>query len=126
MTDAHEGAGGVIRAIDAYFQGFETGEENDLASIFHPEAVLTSVAKGRLFAMDVNTFIMGVSERGPVSSARRIRLVHAIHMLSPTAAFVHVEDADETNRYSDGLLMHRLADGWRIVSKSWSILGEDY
>ena len=126
MTEMTETAAiaAVSAVLDEYFASFVEADEAGLRRVFHPAVTLTSSAGGVLLTLELDAFVDAVTSRGTVHAVVAPARVRGITLLSPFAAFAHVEDADDRNAYSDGLTLVRLSEGWRIVSKCWSILTE--
>ena len=109
------------QAVQTYFDGLYEGDIAKLASVFHPEAHLFSATDGKLEDMPRATWFALVNGR-PSARARdlprRDWVVH-IDRSGPTTAFAKVQCQIPPRYFTDYLTFVKLADGWRVISKTY-------
>lgn len=115
-----------LKAIEAvlqtYFDGLYEGDTGKLAAAFHETADLRSVgADGGLAILPRAQWLEAVSKRPSAKSqdlARRDFII-SIDRSGPDTAFAKVNCQIPPRYFTDYLVLARLKDGWKIVSKSF-------
>ncbi len=108
-------------ALQTYFDGLYEGNTEKLGSVFHDVAHLFSVTDGTLNDLPRAAWFEAVRTRKSAQSQdlpRRDWVVH-IDRSSPTTAFAKVQCQIPPRYFTDYLAFVKLADGWKIVSKTF-------
>jgi hypothetical protein len=116
-TDLHD----LEQAVQTYFDGLYEGDTAKLASVFHDESHLFSVTDGKLDDMPRAKWFELVNSRPSARSrdlARRDWVVH-IDRSGPTTAFAKVQCQIPPRYFTDYLTFVKLADGWKVISKTY-------
>jgi hypothetical protein len=108
-------------ALQAYFDGLYEGDTTKLAGVVHDVAHLFSVTDGRLGDMSREQWFDLVRSRNSAQSQdlKRHDWVVQIDRSGPTTAFAKVQCQIPPRYFTDYLTFVKLADGWRIVSKTF-------
>jgi hypothetical protein len=108
-------------ALQTYFDGLYEGDTTKLACVFHDVAHLFSVTDGKLGDMSREQWFDMVRSRKSAQSQdlKRHDWVVQIDRSSPTTAFAKVQCQIPPRYFTDYLTFVKLADGWRIVSKTF-------
>jgi hypothetical protein len=109
------------QAVQTYFDGLYEGDTDKLGRVFHEVAHLFSVTDGKLDDMSRQQWFDMVRGRQSAQSRdlpRRDWVVQ-IDRSSPTTAFAKVHCQIPPRYFTDYLTLVKLADGWRIVSKTF-------
>ena len=113
----------IEQALQLYFDGLYTGDTAKLASVFHPESHLFSVTAGKLEDLPRAGWFEMVKNRPSAASRdlpRRDWIVQ-IDRSGPDTAFAKVHCQIPPRFFTDYLTFVRLAEGWRIISKTFHI-----
>jgi Putative lumazine-binding len=108
-------------ALQTYFDGLYEGDTTKLGSVFHDVAHLFSVTDGKLADMSREQWFDMVRDRKSAQSQdlpRRDWVVQ-IDRSGPNTAFAKVHCQIPPRYFTDYLTFVKLADGWRIVSKTF-------
>lgn len=108
-------------ALQLYFDGLYEGDPDKLGRVFHAQAHLFSVNDGKLADLSLAKWFDLVRTRGSAKAAdlpRNDWIVH-IDRSSPTTAFAKVNCQIPPRYFTDYLTFVKLADGWRIISKTF-------
>jgi len=108
-------------ALQTYFDGLYEGDTQKLGRVFHQVAHLFSVTDGKLEDMSRQQWFDMVQGRKSAQSRdlpRRDWVVQ-IDRSSPSTAFAKVHCQIPPRYFTDYLTFVKLADGWRIVSKTF-------
>jgi hypothetical protein len=108
------------QALQTYFDGLYEGDTAKLGSLFHNVSHLFSVTDGQL-AVSREQWFEIVRSR-PSAQSRdlpRRDWVVQIDRSSPATAFAKVQCQIPPRYFTDYLTFVKLADGWRIVSKTF-------
>jgi hypothetical protein len=108
-------------ALQTYFDGLYEGDTAKLGGLFHDVSHLFSVTDGKLADMSREQWFEMMRSRPSAKSRdlpRRDWVVH-IDRSSPTTAFAKVQCQIPPRYFTDYLTFVKLADGWRIVSKTF-------
>jgi hypothetical protein len=100
--------------LQTYFDGLYEGDTARLGSVFHHVAHLFSVSDGKLADMSREQWSSARSRDLP-----RNDWVVQIDRSSPTTAFAKVQCQIPPRHFTDYLTLVKLAEGWRIVSKTF-------
>lgn len=109
------------RVLETYFDGLYEGDTAKLGRVFHDVAHLFYATDGKLGDMSREQWFELVKSRRSAQSQdlpRRDWVVQ-IDRSSPTTAFAKVQCQIPPRYFTDYLTLVRLADGWRIVSKTF-------
>jgi hypothetical protein len=116
---------GEIEAIEkvvwTYLDGLHEGDTGKLAQAFHEVSHLYSMDKGGVADLPRAKWFEFVEGRPSAKSrglARTDRII-SIDLSGPETAFVKLECSIHPRYFTDYLLLLKLEDGWRIVSKSF-------
>ena len=116
-SDLHD----LETALQTYFDGLYNGDTDKLGAIFHDVSHLFSVTDGKLNDLPREQWFDMVRKRGSAASQgleRKDFIVH-IDRSSPTTAFAKVQCQIPPRYFTDYLTFVKLADGWKIVSKTF-------
>ena len=111
----------IEKALQTYFDGLHEGDAGKLGSLFHPESHLFSVTAGALNDLPREKWFELVRSRGSAKAqglARNDFIVH-IDRSSETTAFAKVLCQIPPRYFTDYLTFIKLADGWKIISKTF-------
>jgi hypothetical protein len=111
----------IEHALQTYFDGLYEGDTAKLSRVFHEVAHLFSVTDGKLGDMSREQWFELVRSRRSAQSQdlpRRDWVVQ-IDRSGPTTAFAKVQCQIPPRHFTDYLTLVKLADGWRIVSKTF-------
>jgi Putative lumazine-binding len=116
-SDLHE----LEQALQTYFDGLYQGDTAKLGQVFHDVAHLFSVSDGKLSDMSREQWFDLVRSRRSAQSQdlKRHDWVVQIDRSSPTTAFAKVHCQIPPRYFTDYLTFVKLAEGWRIVSKTF-------
>ncbi len=109
------------QALQVHFDGLHAGDTAKLGRLFHDVAHLFSVSDGKLADMSREQWFDMVRMRRSAQSQdlpRRDWVVQ-IDRSSPTTAFAKVYCQIPPRYFTDYLTFVKLAEGWRIVSKTF-------
>lgn len=109
------------QAIQTYLDGLYEGDTAKLGAVFHDVSHLFGVADGELTDLPREKWFEAVRSRKSAQSqdlARNDFIVH-VDRSSPTTAFAKVLCQIPPRYFTDYLTFVKLADGWRIVSKTF-------
>ena len=113
--------GDLERALQTYFDGLYEGDTAKLGSVFHDVSHLFSVTDGKLADMSREQWFDMVRNRKSAQSQdlpRRDWVVQ-IDRSGPNTAFAKVHCQIPPRYFTDYLTFVKLAEGWRIVSKTF-------
>ena len=112
------------QAIQTYFDGLYEGDAAKLGSVFHDVAHLFSVNDGKLSDLPREQWFEWVRSRKSAASQdlQREDFIVQIDRSSPTTAFAKVQCQIPPRYFTDYLTFVKLADGWKIVSKTFHTL----
>ncbi len=116
-SDLHD----LEQALQAYFDGLYDGDIGRLASVVHEVTHLFSVTDGDLGNMSRAQWFDLIGAR-PSPRSRdlpRNDWIVQIERSSPTTAFAKVHCQIPPRYFTDYLTLVKLADGWKIVSKTF-------
>jgi hypothetical protein len=108
-------------ALQTYFDGLYEGDTDKLGSVFHDVAHLFSVTDGKLADLPRAQWFEFVRNRKSAQSQdlpRRDWVVQ-IDRSGPATAFAKVQCQIPPRYFTDYLTFVKLAEGWRIVSKTF-------
>jgi hypothetical protein len=111
----------IERALQLYFDGLYEGDTAKLEAVFHPESHLFGVTDGKLDDLPRGRWFAMVKERPSARSRdlpRRDWIVQ-IDRSGPNTAFAKVHCQIPPRYFTDYLTFVKLADGWRIISKTF-------
>ncbi|HEV7601548.1 MAG TPA: nuclear transport factor 2 family protein [Bradyrhizobium sp.] len=111
----------VESVIQLYFDGLYEGSADKLGAAFHPSADLRWHESGELQVLNVPDWLDRVRKRPSAKAQGQARedFIVAIDRSDETTAFVKVRCQLPPRYFTDYLVAMKLADGWRIVSKSY-------
>jgi hypothetical protein len=112
---------GLEQAIQTYFDGLYEGDTAKLGSVFHDVAHLFSVDGDKLADMSREQWFDLVRSRKSAQSRDLPRNDFIVHIdrSSPTTAYVKAHCQIPPRYFTDYLTFVKLADGWKIVSKTF-------
>jgi hypothetical protein len=111
----------IERALQTYFDGLYEGDTDKLASVFHEVAHLFGATDGKLNDLPRAEWFEAVRNRKSAQSQdlpRRDWIVQ-IDRSGPTTAFAKVQCQIPPRYFTDYLTFVKLAEGWKIVSKTF-------
>ena len=112
----------IEKVLQVYFDGLYEGDTKKLGAAFHPASHLYSSAPdGKAADMPRADWFKWVESRPSAKSKgseRRDRIV-SIDFSGPQTAFAKVECQIPPRYFTDYLTFVKLAEGWRIVSKTF-------
>jgi hypothetical protein len=116
-TDLHD----LEQAVQTYFDGLYEGDTAKLGAVFHEVSHLFSVSDGKLEDLPREQWFDFMHKRASAQSRDLKRGDFIVHIdrSSPTTAFAKVQCQIPPRHFTDYLTFVKLADGWRIVSKTF-------
>ena len=114
-----------LKAIEAvvwtYLDGLYEGDTAKLAAAFHESSHLYSHADGKLADVPRAKWLEIVAGRasGKSQGLPRTDRIVSIDLSGPETAFVKLECSIAPRYFTDYLTLLKLAEGWRIVSKTY-------
>jgi Putative lumazine-binding len=111
----------VEAVVHQYFDGLYEGDANKLGEVFHPSADLRWLEKGELKVLTVPDWLDRVRSRPSAKAEGKPRddVIVSIDRSDDATAFIKVRCQLPPRYFTDYLVAMKLADGWRIVSKSY-------
>ena len=111
----------VEAVVQHYFDGLYEGSAEKLGAIFDPSADLRWVEKGELQILTVPDWLDRVSKRPSAKAEGKPRedFIVTIDRSDESTAFIKVRCQLPPRYFTDYLVAMKLADGWKIVSKSY-------
>jgi hypothetical protein len=111
----------VEAVVRQYFDGLYEGNADKLGEVFHPTADLRWLEKGELQVLTVPDWLDRVRQRPSAKAEGRPRddVIVSIDRSDESTAFIKVRCQLPPRYFTDYLVAMKLADGWRIVSKSY-------
>ena len=111
----------VEDVIQLYFDGLYEGSAEKLGEAFHPSADLRWLEKGELQVLSVPDWLDRIRKRPSAKAEGKPRadFVVTTDRSDDSTAFVKVKCQLPPRYFTDYLIALKLADGWKIVSKSY-------
>jgi hypothetical protein len=112
----------IQTVLQTYFDGVHNGDTSKLAAAFHETADLRGVnADGTLSVLPRKQWLDGLGSRPSAASQKLERrdAIISIDRSGPDTAFAKVQCQIPPRYFTDYLVLARLKDGWKIVSKSY-------
>ncbi len=110
----------IQSVVQTYLDGLYEGDADKIAAAFHPQADLRSVrADGTLAVMPRAEWLAMLRSRpapAAQSLARHDRIL-SIDLAGPDMVMVKLNCAIPPRFFTDCLVLLKLAEGWRVVSK---------
>jgi hypothetical protein len=111
----------IDKLIQLYFDGLYEGDAGKIGEAFHPSADLRWVEKGELQVLSVPGWLDRVRKRPSAKAEGKPRddFIVTMDCSDDSTAFVKVRCQLPPRYFTDYLVALKLADGWKIVSKSY-------
>ena len=111
----------VEAVVKNYFDGLYEGNADKLGAIFDVSADLRWVEKGELKVLTVPAWLDLVRKRPSAKTEGKARedFIVTIDRSDDNTAFIKVRCQLPPRYFTDYLVAMKLADGWKIVSKSY-------
>ena len=111
----------VEAVVRQYFDGLYEGNADKLGEVFHPTADLRWLEKGELQVLTVPDWLDRVRKRPSAKAEGKPRedVIVTVDRSDESTAFIKVRCQLPPRYFTDYLVAMKLADGWRIVSKSY-------
>jgi len=112
----------IQAVLQTYFDGVHHGDTAKLAAAFHETADLRGVnADGTLSVLPRPQWLEGLAKRPSAASQKLERrdAIISIDQSGPDTAFAKVQCQVPPRYFTDYLVLARLKDGWKIISKSY-------
>ncbi len=112
----------IEAVLQTYFDGLYEGDTAKLAAAFHETADLRSVnADGSLAVLPRAAWLEAVNNRPSAKSRNLPRqdFVISIDRSSPNTAFAKVNCQIPPRYFTDYLVLAKLQNGWKVVSKTF-------
>ncbi len=111
----------VEAVIKLYFDSLYEGDADKMGEVFHPTADLRWQEKGELQVLSVPDWLERIRKRpsGKAEGKKRDDFIVTMDRSDDTTAFVKVRCQLPPRYFTDYLVALKLADGWRIVSKTY-------
>lgn len=111
----------IEQVLQTYFDGMYEGDTDKLGRAFHDVAHLFGVADGKLTDWSREYwFDLVRGRKSPqAQDLQRRDWVVQIDRSGPTTAFAKVQCQSPPRYFTDYLTLVKLADGWKIVSKTY-------
>jgi hypothetical protein len=112
----------VTQALQAYFDGFHTGDIDILRRIFHPAAHLYSAADGPLQDDPMEAVYARVRARPSPASQRQKRhdRIVMLDRAGPEMVLAKVQLAIAPKLFTDYLSLLRIDGRWQIIAKAYT------
>ena len=116
-----ENRSSVEAVVQSYFDGLYEGNADKLGAIFDATADLRWVEKGELQVLTVPAWLDLVRKRPSAKAGGKPRedFIVTIDRSDESTAFIKVRCQLPPRFFTDYLVAMKLADGWKIVSKSY-------
>ena len=111
----------IEAVVRTYLDGLHEGDTEKLAAAFHPGSELRSEKDGALVELRRDAWLEAVRSR-PNPQAQgltRHDRILAIDLAGPELAVVKLNCAIPPRFFTDVLVLLKLAEGWRIISKAF-------
>ncbi len=111
----------IEAVVQTYLDGLYEGDADKLAAAFHPNSELRSEKDGALVEVKRDAWLDAVRSRpNPKGQGltRHDRIL-AIDLAGPELAVVKLNCQIPPRYFTDVLVLLKLTDGWRIVSKAF-------
>jgi hypothetical protein len=105
--------------LEAYMQGHRTGDATYMDRAFHPGARMTYMADSGLVIVPISEYIGGMRSRGPRATADTFPRQIAMLNVTGNTAVARIDMELGSTIFADYMTLHRFADGWKIVAKSF-------
>ncbi len=111
----------VEAVVKDYFDALYEGDADTMGTVFDASADLRWVEKGELQVLTVPDWLDRIRKRpsGKAEGKAREDFIVTIDRSDDQTAFVKVRCQIPPRYFTDYLVAMKLADGWRIVSKSY-------
>jgi len=111
----------VEAVVQLYFDGLHEGDVAKLGAAFHPTADLRWQENGELQIIGYQDWLDRVAKRPSAKSQGHVRhdFIVTVDRSDESTAFVKVHCALPPRFFTDYLVLLKLTDGWRIVSKAY-------
>jgi hypothetical protein len=111
----------VEAVIKLYFDSLYEGDADKMGEVFHPTADLRWLEKGELQVLSVPDWLDRIRKRpsGKAEGKKRDDFIVTMDRSDDATAFVKVRCQLPPRYFTDYLVALKLADGWRIVSKTY-------
>ena len=111
----------VEALIKLYFDGLYEGDTAKIGAAFDPSADLRWQEKGELKVLSVPDWLERVSKRPSAKAEQKTRddFIVMIDRSDESTAFIKVRCQLPPRYFTDYLVALKLADGWKIVSKTY-------
>jgi hypothetical protein len=111
----------VEAVVQTYFDGLYEGDADKLAAAFDPSADLRCLENGELKVLTVPDWLAWVRKRPSGKAQGKVRedFIVTIDRSDDNTAFIKVRCQLPPRYFTDYLVAMKLADGWKIVSKSY-------
>lgn len=107
----------AVRApLEAYLRGQATGNAEEFALAFHPDAELWGMGNGTLRRMSAQDYISRAAGAPPADGSQQRRWIETIDITQDTAVAKIVLDYP-TMRFTDYMALARIEGRWVIVNK---------
>jgi hypothetical protein len=110
----------VEAVVQNYFDALYEGDADKMSTVFDASADLRWVEKGQLQVLTVPDWLDRIRKRpsGKAEGKAREDFIVTIDHSDDNTAFIKVRCQLPPRYFTDYLVAMKLADGWRIVSKS--------
>ena len=111
----------VEAVVKLYFDSLYEGDADKMGEVFHPTADLRWLEKGELQVLSVPDWLDRIRKRpsGKAEGKKRDDFIVTMDRSDDATAFVKVRCQLPPRYFTDYLVALKLADGWRIVSKTY-------
>ena len=108
-------------ALQTYFDGLYENDPAKIARVFHESCHLFSVTDGKLNAMSREAWFEMMRKRKSAkeSGLPRHDWIITVDQSGPATAFAKVNCQIPPRYFTDYLTLAKLADGWKVVSKTF-------
>lgn len=105
--------------LEAYMLGHRTGDASHMDRAFHPSARMTFMADTGMVTVPITDYIGGMRSRGPRAQPDTFPRRIAMLDVSGNTGVARIDMELGTAVFADYMTLHRFADGWKIVGKSF-------
>lgn len=117
----------VEAAVNLYLDGLYEGDAEKLAAVFHPTSDLRWQDGGELKVLPRDEWLTWVRNRksGKEQGLAREDFVMTVDRADPATVFVKLRCQLPPRYFTDYLVLMKLSEGWRVVSKSYRVETRD-
>ena len=110
---------GVRAAVQQYFKGHATGDQNEMRKAFLPTAHVEGIRDGQVFSRTVDQYVSGFQGKPAADEASRKRTIDRVE-ISGTAAMAGATLVHGATTFADYFVLLKVGNEWKIANKVYS------